>query len=212
MNTVQPQRACNKCKVVKPITLENYQAISNSSDGFRKTCKPCKAEKDKARYLVNRKQTINRAITWYAENKDKKQNYDKEYRIKHREQKQASNRKSYAKTRQQIPQKYKAKIYSAKSKRFDKTHRFIAKDFTRMLERQRYRCFYCEARFTNLLDMEVEHVLAATRGGRNTKGNVVLACRVCNRSKATKTVMEFRLEKVILDPGNFKKSQLRARL
>jgi len=196
MKTIPSERACNNCQAVFPVTAEYWQAITNSSDGFRKTCLACKSAKDRQRYEANRKKVIERANNWYKENKELKQSYDSHYRVTNREKRRINNRKSYAVRKQQVPEKYKAKSITHQSKRFKKSYKFIAKDFTRMLERQRYCCFYCSERFTDLLSMEVEHVLAAVRGGNNSKGNIVLACLICNRAKATRTVMEFRLNKI----------------
>jgi len=196
MATIPNERACNNCKQIFPITAEYWQAITNSSDGFRKTCLSCKSKRDRQRYESNKKETIARAKEWYLSNKEVKQKYDSAYRIENRERRKENNRKNYHRVRQTLPQRYKAKTLTFATKRFKKSYKFIAKDFTRLLDRQRYCCYYCDARFTNLLDMEVEHVMPAARGGNNSKGNIVLACRICNRAKSIRTVMEFRLNKV----------------
>jgi len=196
MATIPNQRACNNCKQIFPVTADYWQAITNSSDGFRKTCLTCKSKKDRQRYEANKKETIARAKEWYLANKEVKQKYDSGYRVENRERRRENNRKNYHRVRQTLPQRYKAKTLTFQTKRFKQSYKFIAKDFTRLLDRQRYRCYYCEERFTNLLDMEVEHVMPAARGGNNSKGNIVLACRICNRAKSVRTVMEFRLNKV----------------
>jgi len=196
MKTIPSERACNNCGIVYPVEEQYFQAITNSSDGFRKTCKPCKTAKDQERYSRLRQQTLERTKAWYRENKKKKQTYDSTYRVLNRERRRELSKLNYAVRRQRVPEKYKAKTITHQNKRFTNSYKFIAKDFTRMLERQRYCCFYCSERFSSLLEMEVEHVIAAARGGNNSKGNIVLACRICNRAKATKTVMEFRLNKI----------------
>jgi len=202
MKTIPSERACNNCGIVYPVEEQYFQAITNSSDGFRKTCKPCKKAKDRERYSKLKKQTLERTKAWYQENKKKKQSYDSEYRQNNRERRKENNRKNYRRVIQELPQRYKAKTMTYNRRNFSATYKFIPKDFTRMLERQRYCCFYCGERFTNLLSLELDHVIPVKLGGVNSIGNSVLACRICNRGKSYKTVMEFRLNKVKSEISN----------
>jgi len=203
MKTIPSERACNNCGIVYPVEEQYFQAITNSSDGFRKTCKSCKKAKDQERYSKLKKQTLERTKAWYQENKEKKQAYDSQYRITNREKRKANNRKHYKSTVQKLPHKYKAKTLTfTRGRNFSHSYKFISKDFTRMLERQRYCCFYCGERFTNLLSFELDHVIPVKLGGVNSIGNSVLACRICNRAKSYKTVMEFRLNKVKSEISN----------
>lgn len=45
-----------------------------------------------------------------------------------------------------------------------------------------FRCAYCGAR-KRRIDLQIDHVLALSRGGRNTRSNVVPACGRCNAGK-----------------------------
>ncbi len=55
----------------------------------------------------------------------------------------------------------------------------------RVLARDGHRCGYCGHRADT-----IDHVLPASRGGRNEWGNVVAACRTCNSRKADRTPEE----------------------
>lgn len=55
-------------------------------------------------------------------------------------------------------------------------------------KRQGRRCFYCPAPADT-----IDHLLPLVRGGGNYEGNLVPACRRCNSSKASRTVMEWRI-------------------
>ena len=48
--------------------------------------------------------------------------------------------------------------------------------------RVRFQCAYCGAR-KRRIDLQIDHVLALSRGGRNTRTNVVPACGACNAGK-----------------------------
>jgi 5-methylcytosine-specific restriction endonuclease McrA len=49
--------------------------------------------------------------------------------------------------------------------------------------RGRYRCAYCARRMARV-NLTIDHVVALSRGGRNTRSNVVPACLSCNSSKS----------------------------
>lgn len=52
-------------------------------------------------------------------------------------------------------------------------------------------CFYCGS----LELIEADHVIPVSRGGRHSEGNLVPACRTCNRSKQALFIMEWRLKR-----------------
>lgn len=67
--------------------------------------------------------------------------------------------------------------------------RFTPKDWRRLVNRQRGRCFYCG----KVAKLEADHVVPIARGGVHSVGNIVASCGPCNRAKWSRTVMEFRL-------------------
>jgi 5-methylcytosine-specific restriction endonuclease McrA len=56
--------------------------------------------------------------------------------------------------------------------------------------RDGYKCQYCGTRFANGSELELEHVIPRSRGGRNSWENLVAACRDCNRKKNNRTPEE----------------------
>lgn len=60
----------------------------------------------------------------------------------------------------------------------------------RVFERDDYRCVYCGKRFT-AEELSVDHVEPRVRGGDQSTGNLVTACRACNTLKAHRRVSEF---------------------
>lgn len=62
-----------------------------------------------------------------------------------------------------------------------------------VLERDGYRCTYCG---TTEGAMEVDHVLAVSRGGSDSLENLVCACFPCNRSKGSRLLADWLSERV----------------
>lgn len=54
-------------------------------------------------------------------------------------------------------------------------------------------CFYCEQKFAPS-ELTMDHKVPIGRGGRSTKGNVVVACKACNSQKQHRTPVELILE------------------
>jgi 5-methylcytosine-specific restriction protein A len=50
-------------------------------------------------------------------------------------------------------------------------------------------CYYCERRIDRE-EMTLDHIVPLIRGGRSTRGNVVLACKTCNSRKKYLLPME----------------------
>lgn len=66
---------------------------------------------------------------------------------------------------------------------------FIAlRDWARLVNRHGGLCAYCGERPWT----DVDHVIPLARGGRNTIGNVLPACGLCNGAKGAKLLIEWR--------------------
>lgn len=50
-------------------------------------------------------------------------------------------------------------------------------------------CHYCQRRF-KASELTMDHVVPLARGGTSTQGNIVAACRECNRDKRLETPAE----------------------
>ena len=73
------------------------------------------------------------------------------------------------------------------------TFEITPRDIRRMWSRQRGCCAYCGRSLPN--GYHVDHVIPVSRGGRNSVGNLVIACPECNLSKGARFVSEWRLRK-----------------
>ena len=66
----------------------------------------------------------------------------------------------------------------------------------RVFERDDYRCVYCGQRFA-ADELSVDHVEPQVRGGDQSSGNLVTACKACNTLKGHRRVSEFLRENAV---------------
>lgn len=72
---------------------------------------------------------------------------------------------------------------------------FSSQDWHRLLSRYGHKCAYC----SNDGEMTVDHVVPLSRGGTNTIGNILPACRSCNGRKHARFITEWKLSEARLD-------------
>lgn len=63
----------------------------------------------------------------------------------------------------------------------------------RIFARDGYRCVYC-ATFFPAEQLTLDHVQPRMRGGDNSPGNLVTACRACNARKAARAAWSYLAE------------------
>jgi len=61
-----------------------------------------------------------------------------------------------------------------------------------LLNRDGWMCAYC-ARWLNLNEMTVDHIIPTLRGGPDTLANTCVCCQACNTRKSDFTGLEYRL-------------------
>jgi 5-methylcytosine-specific restriction enzyme A len=54
------------------------------------------------------------------------------------------------------------------------------------------KCHYCENSYSKA-ELTMDHILPISRGGKTSKGNVVVACKACNNKKKWMTPAEMIL-------------------
>lgn len=60
----------------------------------------------------------------------------------------------------------------------------------KMLSFEKTACAYCRGVFVTVSEMEIDHILALSRGGVHSATNILMACRRCNRSKHNKILFD----------------------
>jgi 5-methylcytosine-specific restriction endonuclease McrA len=92
--------------------------------------------------------------------------------------------------RQRNPERSRSYVKAAQAKRRQASggESFTAAQWLELLARHDGRCAYCGDRTL----IEPDHRIPLVRGGSNSIGNILPACRRCNRRKNDKTEEEFR--------------------
>jgi 5-methylcytosine-specific restriction endonuclease McrA len=151
-----------------------------------------------------------------------RQDINRRYRAKHKEEIAAYNKAYYAKNRDSIlAQKavYNAKHKEEKAARqqvrrqtpegrkvarrhnhnYKARRRGLVADLTqeqweKILLDFSNECAYCG----DTRDLEQDHIIPVSRGGGYTKENIIPACRSCNASKGDKLIIEWLPKRVLL--------------
>jgi 5-methylcytosine-specific restriction endonuclease McrA len=66
----------------------------------------------------------------------------------------------------------------------------------RVFARDDYRCVYCGKRFS-AGELSIDHVEPRVRGGDQSTGNLVTACKACNTLKGQRRVSEFLRDETV---------------
>ena len=173
-------KTCSRCKQILPRT--DFGKHTKTLDGLYSQCLSCHRV---ARAEYRKRQAANIKV-------QQRDNYERnrEKRIAYANQRSKDNPEL-------------TKIYNARSKK--RNHLAVAADTRRRNARLKANgifriskkelkrlsqqpCFYCGA--TERLT--VDHVIAVARGGRDSIGNLVSACKSCNSQKRDLTIMEWR--------------------
>lgn len=139
-------------------------------------------------------------------NKEKRSLYEKEYWDKRRGDKKKIVLKSYYKNKEH--HKAKRKEYLAtengyirhrkysQNRRARKRNAFVENVcVAELYSEQGGKCYLCGNKFT-LPELESDHVIPLSKGGKHEKKNVKLACVFCNRSKGAKLLGEVSYQMV----------------
>lgn len=165
--------ACRNCanEMKRNITPEQRERKNAKNRHYRKTNAEAVKATNRNQYLAKREERIAYADAWINNNRKKHNSYQIKNRYKHRERDAA-----YARARR-AKKKYNGVFYVS----LKETKALLSKP-----------CFYCNERNA----MTIDHVIAINKGGRDSIGNLVPACKSCNSSKQDLTIMEWRLRQM----------------
>lgn len=156
---------CNKCKQTKPI--DEFGNHKKSKDGKRHLCKKCESVYRKQYRLKNPQKPKYRKLT-------------EEQRLRKIETSILWNKKNKA----------KRTLAMAKRRALKKNNGVYLITVKEIKKLQSLLCLYC-----GQTGGEIDHVIPLTRGGRDSIGNLVPACRSCNASKNSRTITEWKMAK-----------------
>lgn len=158
--------------------------------------------KDKQRYADNRESRLaavhkyrednaleisKRAKARYRADPEKRSQFNRESYLRHREKRIAEA------VRYQTDNPQVVALTRARRKAVE-AFRITQRDHRRLLERYRHSCAYCEVRLTKWgrdlpTSLQWDHVLPMAKGGRDSVGNLLPACRQCNGAKSAKLLI-----------------------
>jgi 5-methylcytosine-specific restriction endonuclease McrA len=142
---------------------------------------------------------------WHERNREKRRTYQLRYRQEHgddvRARERESGRRSYAKDPRAVLDYYKqwrlrnlerarnyVRVSGNKRRAVAAGTHFTFQEWEALLVYHARRCAYCGA----TEGIEADHRIPLHRGGSNVIGNILPACRHCNRRKHRRTEEEFR--------------------
>lgn len=211
---MQQSKPCKSCGQILP--LGSFHNTSGNLDGKRNVCKSCTSKRDAERYAKDAEAMRAKSRQFYWDNRESElarmkadrekdpvahaekrrqrrlKNLDAyktiEYnqRIKHRERRLARQRERSKETVENNLRKNnrrRARIAQAISY-------FVSIKEVKKLKDSP--CFTCGEKGS----IEIDHIIALTRGGVNGIGNYMALCETCNASKYNKTFMEWRLYRI----------------
>lgn len=181
---------------------------------YRKQWYKDNPEYNKRYYKKNKKEALVNHKNWRENNpkymkkwKSRNKGHCEKYRKKYYQEHKECDKKYYQENRERIlecTRKYskteegKARSQRGDSKRRARMKRIIntltVKEWIEILKEHKFKCAYCGKEF-NLFDKPTkDHVIPISKGGNNTKENVVPACKLCNLKKHNKIIKEEKIK------------------
>ncbi len=200
-------KVCLGCGLSKEYSEFHHQ--KSSPDGYRPRCKQCRKASSRAYYEDNADAIKKRVSSWRTANREQYLEYGRQYRSdpKNRAHKAELDGRYYQQHREDIlaynktpdrraAHRVNAKYQKAKRKAAIEStiEPITAEQWQEIQASYLLLCVYCLEKCD---DLTMDHVVALNRGGDHTAGNVVPACRKCNREKTDKSVIVFLAERPI---------------
>lgn len=175
-------KTCSKCKQAKATT--EFGIHTKTLDGLYSQCQPCRRQA-RADYRKRHVQKIKQQqADNYQRNREKRiasatvriyADIERHYQYVAISKKR--NKQSIAaNTRRRNARRRENGIYKISKKE--------------LLKLSKTPCFYCGSKE----QLTVDHVIAIARGGTDSIGNLVSACKRCNSRKRQLTIMEWRIK------------------
>jgi 5-methylcytosine-specific restriction endonuclease McrA len=153
------------------ISPEQRRAYENGRYARDPEYRAKKQERARQRYAEKREEIKAQSAARYRQDPERQAEYGRSWAERNPERARASRQANNARRRQRR-----------------RGGDFTGAQWLEILEEFDHCCAYCQARPEQL---EQEHVTPLSRGGQHTKGNIVPACRDCNRQKGARTLFEF---------------------
>ena len=169
---------------MKQYHKENYEKLKNYIKQWRKN-NPNKVKGYKRKWREgNQEQSKKYREQWQLKNPK----YDKQYKIKNKE-KISEQQKQYFQT-EAGKATNQGGHYNRRAKELECINTLTTEEWIDILKEYKFKCAYCGKEFTLFNRETKDHVIPISRGGHNTKENIVPACKSCNSKKHDKILIK----------------------
>ena len=173
-------KTCSLCKQVKPTT--DFGKHKSSKDGLYSQCLPCHRQHRAAYRQRNVESIKKQQADNYRRNREKRIAYVKEQKKLKPEKSREYNANSKKRNHIKIAADSRRRRAKLKANGIFKISK---KELAKLLAKP---CFYCGTKER----ITIDHVIAIARGGTDSIGNLVPACKSCNSQKRDLTITEWR--------------------
>ena len=187
-------KCCSKCKQLKPLC--EFNKDRKFKDGLNIYCRACQSDYQNSPRAAARRAELKRTDKYKAKAAERAKR--PEVKAKAAERAKRPEVKAKAAEYNKSPQgrvvnakaqaNYRAKHYGIRNHR---RRHWQSSDITKRYLYQAGRCLGCYTPY-ELNELELDHNLPLVRGGESTYNNLLMLCRSCNASKATKTFAEWK--------------------
>ena len=151
----------------------------------QKSCILCKKLYNVKRKKDNPERERERQHRWRTENPDKARERSRRHYQKNREKEIARTNR----WRRANLDKDRANSHRHRARKINASGTHTTKDIKWLLEKQKYKCVYCKKSVRN--KYHVDHIIAISKGGSNSRENLQILCPFCNMSKHDKDPIEY---------------------
>lgn len=176
---------CSKCGIEKPLT-EFHKRNTAGAKGHRSDCKECVGAAGRERYQRNRDKYIAKSIKWQEDNPDllRAKNVREYWRNRERN---IARRKLWG---IENPEMQRELVNRRRVRMSGSGHFLILeKEIKRLYQSPCQACGSTE-------QIEQDHIVPLSRGGRHCIGNLQPLCSPCNKSKGSKFMFEWKLSRL----------------
>jgi 5-methylcytosine-specific restriction endonuclease McrA len=172
-------KVCSRCGEQKNTDL----FVKKPSVGYKSWCKKCENARRKIQYQEKKEYRREKARGAYAKNPEKQLIASQKWREKNKEKYAAYVHFWYKNNPDAIK---RSRMRRSARERNAGIFLITTKEIIKLKQQP---CFYCNSKNK----IEIDHRVPVSRGGAHSIGNLVAACILCNRSKNSKFVTEWKI-------------------
>lgn len=190
-------KTCTRCGEAKPLTA--FHRLRASPDGYRTACKECRRPESRANHVRNRDRINRVSAAWRAAHPERAKALVQRWHSEHREhllREGARWRKENREYLREMAKQPKRMAHNRDNSKWQRAKRHAA-GASRKITRAEWDqvtdsycglCIYCNERPAVLTQ---NHVESLKNGGSHSLDNLAPACRRCNCSKQSKSLVLF---------------------